>query len=1117
MSNEPKAGMNLDPEMLAAYIDKRLTPEERAAVEAQLANDPDSYAVLVETIKALDQVPEVRRVPQVPRVRWTIVAGVLAAAAAALALFVAQPEWLQRFRGERVDPRMARLVAAVGEERYIEARLTGGFKYGPLKSVNRSQQDLSNSNLSLVAAAGELQKAAAHNPDTATLHAWGVAQLLLGQLDGSIESLSAAASRSDDDKAVLSDLAAAYVARAAAMNRSEDWPRALTAANKAVEGTSNPIREALFNRALAAEALNLPSVAAQYWDAYLAVETQPEWRAEATSHLRKLRERAPQSWLSDKPAIFDAAARADESQLALAVSRHSQRIRETVEDELLPKWAAQESRGDADAAPTLSIASRLATALAAKTGDDLLSQSLHRIESFDGPTRLRVAAAVERYASGRAFYERAAMQDSVAPFAAAKRAFERDQVPLAEWCELYLATAAYYRGDYPSALSALHHGLERTAGQPWLALTARIYWLRGLIATQRAEYDHSLADYTRALQLFERLAEGENQAAVHSLLATALLYVGDEENVWLHTVRALQTISADSAYRRQHMILVGAANRATRLDLPEAALAFADEAAAVNLKWNDAIARVEIANYRARTLVQLGRFEDAKIEVDGARQSLDRVLDKGLRERAVAEVMQTEADVLATADPRAGIDAAGRAIEYFRKSRGVLRIPRLYATRAAARRRLGDLDGAVTDLREGASSFDSERQTLPRSERLRLSYSDEVWGTYRQLVAAEVARGASCEDVIAAAERARATTLLLPAGAVGGESSPSLGPADENVAVLSFSFVDDRLAIIVLRRGRCDLRLVDVSQMLARKEITALRSELSAAGAPPAPSPSESLFQRLIQPVWPLLEGTTEIDIIADGPLHYLPFAALRTSDGSRLVELMAIKMIPNLRSSEVPANTSRVALLSSGGVVRDASLPPLPGVKDEMSAVASSLAAARLTTRQVDTAQSFIEGLHDAGVVHFAGHAIVNEQYPLLSRLVLAGSDRDEWVTGERLSTIGMISPRLVFLSACATQAGRLFGGEGPASLARSFIAAGAHEVVASLWPVADGRTPEMVAAFYKYWLQSGDAASALRAAMVADLRAHKTASQQWAAWVVIGRAGHVGPRQFPNKLTGD
>jgi hypothetical protein len=286
MSEDPKPAMNLDPEMLAAYIDKRLTPEQRAAVEAQLASDPDSYAVLVESMKALDALDgEQRAVPFVakkkPMLRWAIAAGVLATAAALL-LVVAQPDWLQRLRG---DSQMTRLVAAVGEERYFEARLSGGFKYGALRTATRGAGSQSDANLSLMAAAGALQEAAARRPDAANQHAWGVAQLLLGKTDDAIQSLSSAAALSEN-AATLTDLSAGYAIRATATGSAADWTQALAIATRAAASSSQP--EPRFNQALAAEALNLRADAVKFWRDYLAVETRPEWRAEGERHLQRL-------------------------------------------------------------------------------------------------------------------------------------------------------------------------------------------------------------------------------------------------------------------------------------------------------------------------------------------------------------------------------------------------------------------------------------------------------------------------------------------------------------------------------------------------------------------------------------------------------------------------------------------------------------------------------------------------------------------------------------------------------------------------------------------------------------------------------------------------------------
>lgn len=1125
MSQEPRAGKGIEPEMLAAYIDKTLPPEQRAAVEARLAADPDSHAVLVESLKTIDAleavesptVPEASKAPVVPLVpkakaspmRWVMAGGMLAAAAA-IVLAVMQPAYLRRYLSSDVDPRFERLVSAVGEERYIEARLTGGFRHGAPKPVTRNQGSPASSNLSLLAAAGEIQQELARNPGPQANHAWGVAQLLLGQLDGAVQSLTAAAEGSNDP-AVLSDLAAAYVTRATLTDQAGDWPQALTAASRSVD-TGTRLTEALFNRALAAEALGLKANAERYWEEFLAAEPDADWRAEANEHLQRLRQQSSRTWPAEKAAVLDAAARADQQQLEEAARKYSQRIRETIEDELLRTWAREELAGQATSGSVLQVAGRLAEALGSRTGDDLLATTIRKIALLDPAGRLDAAAAMLAYGEGRDAYDRAAMQDSVAPFSRAKATFVRHGLPLAAWSDLYLATASYYRGDYPDALAVLDGALTEIGNEKWHAVMARVVWLQGLIAAQRAEYDRSLDYYFRSLVLYRHLGELENQAAIHSLLATAFLFIGDEESVWLHTALALKALPDDASYRRQHTILVGAANRAAEFNLPEAALSFADQAAAVNVKWNDPVARVEISNYRSRALLQLQRPAEAEQDVSLARQSLAQVTDAGLRQRAEAEVMQSEADVRAVSDPRAGIDASTRAIDYFTKVRSALRVPRLLVTRASARRRTGDVEGALADLRASAARFDAERSSLQRSERLRLAYSDSVWRAYRQLVEFEIQTGAPCERVLGAAERGRAATL---ASSVDDRADRTVIPDDRRSrAVLSYSFVADRLVIIALRDGRCELRLSDISESTARQEIDAIRTSL--LNRTPVAETSKRLFRALLLPVWEVIQGVDQVEIIADGPLHHLPFAVLRNPEDRTLIELMAIRMVPSLGHPASVAGGARLAMISAGGLVRELNLPPLPGVKVELQQVQTAVSAANIPTLEANDSASFAKGLKRADIVHFAGHAVLNDRYPLLSRLVLAGADRDEWVTAERLGTLGPIAPRLVFLSACSTQSGRSFGGEGPASLARSFIAAGAREVVASLWPVVDGTTPELVAAFYRSWAQSADAAEALRTAVLAQIRERKSTPEQWAAWVVVGRT-HARQGARVSQPTGD
>ena len=306
MTNEPKAGDGLDPEVLAAYLDKRLPPDERAAVEAKLATDPDSYELLVELIHANEALrdeasrdeeaktpgerPEEQGavVPLVPRPQrtrgWAIAGGLLAVAAALVLVVRLQPDLLQRLGGgDAVDPQLAKLVAAVGEERYIEARLTGGFKYGPLRATARGADVPLERNLSLAAAAAGLRDLARSAPTPENRHAWGIAQLLLGNYDAAADTLREVAEQSER-AAWYSDLSTALLVRAGAVGRPVDLSLALAAAERAV-ALDPGLLEARFNLALIAQRAGLPH-AAQYWADYLAEERSAEWRAEA----EKLRE-----------------------------------------------------------------------------------------------------------------------------------------------------------------------------------------------------------------------------------------------------------------------------------------------------------------------------------------------------------------------------------------------------------------------------------------------------------------------------------------------------------------------------------------------------------------------------------------------------------------------------------------------------------------------------------------------------------------------------------------------------------------------------------------------------------------------------------------------------------
>ncbi len=319
MPDQPGAG-RLDPETLAAYVDGLLPPDQRAKVDAEIAADPEHYEWLANTVGAVDDdtiagaaedpSDAAGRVPRpkaghndtgtvLPFYRRRSVMGgagvLLAAAASALLLVQLQPQWWQRLRGPQADPKFAKLVAAVGDERYIEPRLTGGFEYGPVRQVMRGPNDVPVQNLQVLAAAEELQQAADTDPSAENLHAWGVAQLLLGDPDLAVATLTTALAK-EADEAVAIDLAAAYLAGGTLSDTSpvqDARARGRFAAALLAPAASarNPV--AAFNYALALEQSGDIPAARRAWATALDLQVDPRWRHEVETRLQRLEQARP--------------------------------------------------------------------------------------------------------------------------------------------------------------------------------------------------------------------------------------------------------------------------------------------------------------------------------------------------------------------------------------------------------------------------------------------------------------------------------------------------------------------------------------------------------------------------------------------------------------------------------------------------------------------------------------------------------------------------------------------------------------------------------------------------------------------------------------------------------
>jgi CHAT domain-containing protein/Tfp pilus assembly protein PilF len=158
--------------------------------------------------------------------------------------------------------------------------------------------------------------------------------------------------------------------------------------------------------------------------------------------------------------------------------------------------------------------------------------------------------------------------------------------------------------------------------------------------------------------------------------------------------------------------------------------------------------------------------------------------------------------------------------------------------------------------------------------------------------------------------------------------------------------------------------------------------------------------------------------------------------------------------------------------------------------------------------------------IVHFATHALLNNDHPELSGVVLSLVDRQgQGINGFlRLNEIYNLNlpADLVVLSACQTALGKQIKGEGLIGLTRGFMYAGAARVVASLWKVDDEATAELMKRFYGALLKEGQPVPlALRQAQM-EMRMQKrwSAPYYWAGFEMQGewKSGSLSPVQNAN-----
>ena len=414
----------LEPAVLAAYVDRGLSLSERARVEAHLASCPQCIAQVAGVARTVAELaasrPDVAvAVEATPFVTRRSLAGALAAAAAVIAV-VAAPSlvrpWVDR------DAGLVNLVERVGEQRSVLGRLTGGFPHTPLGVPSAGGQDgraAGTDRIQLTAA--KIRESFGGRETPSELHALGVSQLLAGRYDDAAQSLLAASREQPANAKFLSDVAAVQLERARLGLRPDDLPRALAAADRASR-LDPSLREAWFNRALAATALSLTDQARSAWTEYLKRDSASPWATEARSRLEELRRPSrAQAWATLEGRLrqpsLDAATADD------AVRTQTTEARNFIENTLIVEWADAVLNGESGSSE-LERLRVMAQAMLRVSGDAVYADAVSSIESAGTSTsRTRLAKAHRQYAAATALFNQDAYAAALREFTSSRKGF----------------------------------------------------------------------------------------------------------------------------------------------------------------------------------------------------------------------------------------------------------------------------------------------------------------------------------------------------------------------------------------------------------------------------------------------------------------------------------------------------------------------------------------------------------------------------------------------------------------------------------------------------------------------------------------------------------------------
>ena len=959
------------------------------------------------------------------------------------------------------------LARTLGGARVTEARLTG-FDQWMAWTGSTPLSDTSKD--AVLRSALSIQKRRASSDDPGWYASLGVRHLLLGEWPKAIALLESSKAMTGDRASRLNDLAAACFAQASATKNAERFAYALDLAEAAAR--ANPaLLAARFNRALILESIGPASRAAEAWSDYLSADASSGWAREA-------------------------AERRDRLTAIVRQMRPDPLNRQAVEGHLLT-WARAVISGDQTAAAA-ALTTADATAAKIRTrnsypaglvADARRHERLGRVKPFalayvDGSEGRSLIQQSNDLAGGGSRIARAITL--VSPGGA-----------FSDLLEYWRLHVDFYERA-PGLEQSLRELIVRSKRNGSGYVAARSEVLMGSALQRLARYSEALERYQRGIDDYVSIGEQDSAATAGSLVAAALRDHGMWQDAWRFESKALSGFDGLTSDPQRHLVL----HEATRLALArrqtDLAARLQGFLAAHAREWNEPGPLTAAAVTATRIALQRGLPQEASAELARAEDTRSRIPDKAFRDSYHLELLTLKTEVQTHVAPAQALQTARALLQAADLQKVLYRRVRAHWLLGKAAMAAGQTAAAATAWQSGIAALEDEHLST-REEHLRIARTSDVWAIYDDLIRLLVDQKKP-EDALAAAERGRARALL---STLGQSPRPlkidaSLG---KGTTILFYALLHNRTLIWVLDGQAITFHESEGGVELATSLSNELRAVAASQGDPG--TVLKRLYQALISPVAGSIPAGRPVIVVPDGLLSSVPFAALQSPDTGRLLmEDHELQVAPSLaligrafEHSNRPKDAHRVLAVGASDASGD--LPPLPGARREVEQIRALYGQNQGALPDQLSVAAFLANVRRSEVVHFAGHAVEDTDFPDRSYLAMPRAER---LMPAQIQTSDFGGVRLLVLSACSTAGGAVERGEGVLSLARPFLAAGVRQVLATVNPVDDDVAPLLVD-FHKQLRDGATPAAALTAVQrSAYKREGRVSLRGWAAFELFG-----------------